>query len=108
MLGYLCLLRSPSEQPPWPGANPALPSALSNTCSAPHYPNPTPGHHNSSRNISATFRDISVSERTIRRWYAKFESGDEGLTNEDRKKPEIVLNNAVLRVLVEQNPGSTV
>ncbi|PRD29841.1 UNVERIFIED_CONTAM: hypothetical protein NCL1_28161 [Trichonephila clavipes] len=28
------------------------------------------------RNINAAFVDDSVNDRTIRRWYAKFESGD--------------------------------
>ena len=34
-------------------------------------------------NINAAFGNGSVNERTIRRWYAKFETVDESLTNED-------------------------
>ncbi|GFY18750.1 hypothetical protein TNCV_2399701 [Trichonephila clavipes] len=34
------------------------------------------------RSLNAAFGDISVNECTNRRWYAKFESGDEHLTNE--------------------------
>ena len=32
-------------------------------------------------NINAAFGNGSVNECTIQRWYAKFETGDEGLTN---------------------------
>ena len=40
------------------------------------------------RNIDVTFGNGSVNERTIRRWYVKFETGDESLTNEDRGRPK--------------------
>ena len=33
------------------------------------------------RNINAAFGNDSVNEHTIRCWYAKFETGDESLTN---------------------------
>ena len=38
----------------------------------------------------------------------KFETGDESLTNEDRGRPETVVNNEVLRAIVEKNPDNTV
>ena len=60
------------------------------------------------RNINAAFGDNSVNERTIRRWYEKFENGDESLSNEDRGRPETVLNDDTLRALVEANPANTV
>ncbi|GFV84543.1 histone-lysine N-methyltransferase SETMAR [Trichonephila clavipes] len=60
------------------------------------------------RNTNAAFGDNLVNELTIRRWYVKFESGDESLTNEDEGRPEVVLDNEVLRAIVEQNPGYTV
>ncbi|PRD24309.1 UNVERIFIED_CONTAM: Histone-lysine N-methyltransferase SETMAR [Trichonephila clavipes] len=46
-------------------------------------------------------------ERTTRRWYAKFQFGDESLANEDRGRLEAVVDNEVRRVIVEQNPGNT-
>ncbi|GFR29566.1 hypothetical protein TNCT_463171 [Trichonephila clavata] len=53
------------------------------------------------RNINAAFGDGSVSEHTIRCWYAKFESVDENLTHEDCSKTETVVDNEVLRVIAE-------
>ena len=60
--------------------------------------------HNSvstDRNINGVFRNGSVNERTIRCWYAKFETGDENLTNNNRGRPEIVVDNEVLRTVAE-------
>ena len=42
--------------------------------------------------INAASGDRFVNERTIRRRSAKFEIGDENLTNEDRGRPENVVN----------------
>ena len=55
----------------------------------------------------AAFGNGSVSERTIWRWYAKFETGDESFTNEDRGRLESVVNNGVLWEIVEKNTGNT-
>ena len=44
----------------------------------------------------------SVNECTIRHWYANFETGYESLTNEDRGRPETVVDNAVLRAIVKK------
>ena len=60
------------------------------------------------RSINATFENGSVNERTIQSWYAKFETGDESLTNEDLSRPETVEDNDVLRAIVKNNPGNTV
>ena len=56
------------------------------------------------RNINAAFGNSSVNERTIWHWYAKFETGDENLTNEDQNRRE----NEVLRAIVEKNPSNTI
>ncbi|GFR27265.1 hypothetical protein TNCT_519081 [Trichonephila clavata] len=51
----------------------------------------------------------SVNERALRRWYAKFESGDESLTNEDRGRLETVVDNKDLPSdHLTKNPGNTV
>ena len=52
------------------------------------------------RNTNTVFWIGSVNERTIRRWYAKFEIGDEILTNEHRGWPETGVDNEVLRAIV--------
>lgn len=49
------------------------------------------------RNINAAI--------TIRRWYEKFRTGDESLTNEDHGKQETVVHNKVLQAIMETNPG---
>ncbi|GFY52613.1 hypothetical protein TNIN_250331 [Trichonephila inaurata madagascariensis] len=49
------------------------------------------------RNTNAAFGDVSVSERTTSSVIAKFESGDDSLTNKDRGKPDTVVDNEVLR-----------
>ena len=67
--------------------------------------------HNASpaaRNDNAAFKKGSVNERTIRRCYAKFESGDESLKNIDQGRPETVVNNEVLRTIVEKILGNIV
>ncbi|GFW32379.1 hypothetical protein TNCV_675381 [Trichonephila clavipes] len=53
------------------------------------------------RNINAAFGDSSVNERTIPCWYAKYESGEESLTNENRSRFETVVVNEVLRGIPE-------
>ena len=54
------------------------------------------------RNINATFRNGSVNDRTIRRWYAKFETGDECFTNEYRGRPETDVEKEFFRTIVEK------
>ena len=60
------------------------------------------------RNINAEFGNGSANECIIRRWYTKFETRDESLTNEDRGRPETGVENEVLRPIVEEKPGNTV
>ena len=63
--------------------------------------------HNSvaaARNIDSAFGNGSINEFTIRCWYAKFETGNMSLTKEDRGRPEAVVDNEVLRSIVEKNP----
>ena len=40
------------------------------------------------QNINAAFGSGSVNESTIQCGHAKFENGDDSLTNEDRGRPE--------------------
>ena len=54
------------------------------------------------RNINAAFGNDFVNERTIRCWYAKFETEDESLTNGNWNKPETIVNNEILRAIVEK------
>ena len=60
------------------------------------------------RNINTLFRNVSVNDHTIRRWYAKFETGDESLTNKDQDRTETVVDNEIFRATVEKRPGNTV
>ncbi|XP_015440315.1 PREDICTED: LOW QUALITY PROTEIN: histone-lysine N-methyltransferase SETMAR-like [Dufourea novaeangliae] len=60
------------------------------------------------RNINAAFGNDAVNERTVRRWYQKFEAGDESLESEPRGRPEMSINNDHLKLAVEENPRTTV
>lgn len=67
--------------------------------------------HNASeaaRNINSAFGQHSTNDRTIRRWYAKFESGDETRMITDRGRPEVAIDNEELRTNIEQNPCQSV
>ena len=57
---------------------------------------------------NAALRNDSVNERTIRYWYANFETENESLKNEDWGRPETVVYNEVLLTIVEKNPGYTI
>ncbi|KAK6043275.1 hypothetical protein COOONC_19220, partial [Cooperia oncophora] len=56
------------------------------------------------RNITVVFGEDAPNERTVRRWFAKFESGDFDLQNESRGRPECKLNNDELKAVVEADP----
>uniref|UniRef100_A0A5S6R3X4 HTH_48 domain-containing protein n=1 Tax=Trichuris muris TaxID=70415 RepID=A0A5S6R3X4_TRIMR len=60
------------------------------------------------QNINIAFGALSVSERTVRRWYRKFEKGDESLESEPRGRPETRVDTDTLKELVEADPSRTV
>lgn len=60
------------------------------------------------RNICKAFGEGSVNERTIRRWFAKFSTGDTDLENQPRGRPPTVIENDDLKHTVEGNPYQTV
>lgn len=67
--------------------------------------------HNASlaaKNINDAFEDVAVNERSIRRWFGKFRSGDLSLENEPRGKPETVIDDNVLKATVDADPTKTV
>ena len=54
------------------------------------------------RNINTAFGNNSIDEHTTQHCYAKFKAGEKSLTNEDRGRPETVVDNEVLRAIVEK------
>ncbi|GFY47910.1 hypothetical protein TNIN_72461 [Trichonephila inaurata madagascariensis] len=60
------------------------------------------------RNINTPLGDGTVNERTILSRCAKLESVEESLGNEERDRPDTVVDNKVLQTIVKQNPGNTV
>uniref|UniRef100_A0A5S6Q6E5 HTH_48 domain-containing protein n=1 Tax=Trichuris muris TaxID=70415 RepID=A0A5S6Q6E5_TRIMR len=57
--------------------------------------------------INIAFGALSVSERTVLRWYRKFEQGDESLETEPRGRPETRVDTDTLKELVEADPSRT-
>ena len=60
------------------------------------------------RKINMAFGNDSVNERTVRRWFAKFRSGDFSLEDEPRSGRPTVIQDEDLRTLVETDPSQTV
>ena len=52
-------------------------------------------------NINAAFSLESANKYTIRRWYGKFQAGDTSLANEERKRPEMTVDDGQLKSLVK-------
>ena len=67
------------------------------------------GHNASetSTNINRAWGEGSTSDRTVRRWFQKFRSGDENLEDEGRERA-CSLDNEKLQAVVEQNPHVSV
>ncbi|EZA49067.1 Histone-lysine N-methyltransferase SETMAR, partial [Ooceraea biroi] len=53
------------------------------------------------RNINTAFREDFVSDRTIRRWFEKFRSGNTNLDNLPRGHAPLVVDDNVLKDMVE-------
>ena len=60
------------------------------------------------RNINSAFGADTVSERTTRRWFEKFRSGDVNLQSEPRGHPGPSIDNDELRLLVESDTRQSV
>ncbi|XP_012225710.1 histone-lysine N-methyltransferase SETMAR-like [Linepithema humile] len=60
------------------------------------------------RNINTAFGEGSASERTTRRWFKKFRSGDTNLDTLSRGHAPTVIDDAVLMNTIEANPRTTV
>ncbi|XP_076053689.1 histone-lysine N-methyltransferase SETMAR-like [Oratosquilla oratoria] len=61
----------------------------------------------SSRRICQAFGDSAVNERTVRRWFKKFKSGDLSLRGEPRSGRPQVLNDGVLKAAIEEDSSLT-
>lgn len=59
-------------------------------------------------NINEAFGEDTANERTVQRWFAKFRSGDMSLENEERGRPETVIDNDHLKALIEADTRITV
>ena len=60
------------------------------------------------RKINQAFDDDSVNERTFRRWFAKFHSGDFSREDKPRSGRSTVIQDEDLRTLVEIKPSQMV
>ena len=54
------------------------------------------------RNISEVFGDNVANERTVRRWFERFRSGDFSLKNQLRGRPAIKIDNDELKAVEEK------
>ena len=60
------------------------------------------------RNIHPVYREECVNERTCRRWFAKFRSGDLTLEDEDRTGRPVEFDGTLLEAALEENPSVSV
>ena len=60
------------------------------------------------RKINQAFGNDNVNECNLRRWFAKFRSGDFSLEDEPRSSRPTVIQDENLRTLVETDPSQTV
>ena len=60
------------------------------------------------RKINQAFGNDSVNEHTVRRWFAKFRSGDFSLEDEPRSGRPIIIQDEDLRTLVKTAASQTV
>ncbi|XP_014790435.1 histone-lysine N-methyltransferase SETMAR-like [Octopus bimaculoides] len=67
--------------------------------------------HNASRtaaNINRAWGEESTSDRTVRRWFQKFRTGDENFEDEEGRGWSCSLDNEQSKAIVEQNPRQSV
>lgn len=60
-----------------------------------------------SKNIQKVYGDDALSIRTIQRWFEKFRSGQSSLEDEPRGRPGTVLDDKVLKDLIDGKPCQT-
>uniref|UniRef100_A0A0K0FSW1 Histone-lysine N-methyltransferase SETMAR (inferred by orthology to a human protein) n=1 Tax=Strongyloides venezuelensis TaxID=75913 RepID=A0A0K0FSW1_STRVS len=60
------------------------------------------------RNINEAFGENLVSRATAKRWLKKFKEGDESFENEERGRPDSVVDNEELKRVVKVNPRQMV
>ena len=60
------------------------------------------------RNIHSVYGEECVNERTRRRWFAKFRSGDFTLEDEDRTGRPVEFDDMLLEAALEENPSVSV
>ncbi|KAF2364894.1 HTH ArsR-type DNA-binding domain, partial [Trinorchestia longiramus] len=59
------------------------------------------------KEICALYGNDSVSERTIRKWFAKFRAGDCSLIDKERSGRPFTTDDDQIKSLIENNPHST-
>ena len=59
------------------------------------------------RNLLKVFGEGTVSDRTCRRWYEKFETGDFDLSDKPRSGRPFLIDDDVVKAMLEQDPFLT-
>ncbi|KAG9431031.1 histone-lysine N-methyltransferase SETMAR-like [Apis mellifera carnica] len=60
------------------------------------------------RNLLKVFGESTVSDRTCRRWYEKFETGDFDLSDKPRSGRPSLIDDDVVKAILEQDPFLTI